>query len=276
MLIGYMGGGKSYMLRKTKALLWPFIFFRVLLVAYWYLIESKFRDLDLGPIWFLLVLFLVETITFPLVSQLRKINWLITIGVLFSLSFLSLRNHLPSKWVQMWCNANIWFVIGMIIRLIEERNSKRTFSKKGSVILCFTLAVVSLFAPLLNGNVSVFSSVTNNFFLYIFFGIAGTMMAGVLCRKIIVKSRILEYFGVYSIIILAIHEPIKRILMKVLMIIGGKFGFILSKDSFSDDYILGGMLCLIVVLSCIPMINVFVYAKKHTGKFGKNILGFVK
>lgn len=176
----------------------------------------------------------------------------------------------------MWCNASIWFVIGMIIRLIEERNSRRTFSKKGSFIFVIVMGSVSIMAPLLNGNVSVFSSVTNNFILYICFGIVGTVMVGVLCREFIVKSRILEYCGIYSIIILAIHEPIKRILMKILMIVGNKFGFILSKDVFSDNFLLGGVLCIIVVLGCIPVVKTFVYVKEHTGKLGNNILEFVK
>lgn len=57
-------------------MLWPFILFRVLLVGYWYIVESKFRELDLGSIWFLIVLYLVEVFTFPIVSQFRKINGL--------------------------------------------------------------------------------------------------------------------------------------------------------------------------------------------------------
>ena len=70
-VFGRSGGGASYLTRKSKTLLWPFILFRVLLVGYWYVVESKFRELDLGPIWFLLVLYLVEVITFPIVSQFR-------------------------------------------------------------------------------------------------------------------------------------------------------------------------------------------------------------
>lgn len=269
-------GVASYLLKKTKVLLWPFVLFRVLLVGYWYVIESKFRELDLGPIWFLLVLYLVEIITFPIVSKFRKLKGGGLLFVLsFSFLFLCARNYTSFGWLLMWCNASIWFVIGMLARGLEEMYNK-SYSKKCVITLCLLLGGISAFAPMLNGNVSIFSSVTNNFLLYLFFGIAGTLMVGMLCRTCIIHNKVLEYYGKYSIIILAIHEPIKRILMKVVMLGGDKVGYDITKDSFSENYLLGIMLCLVVLICCIPIIAIFCNLKKHTGKMGKVVLGFVK
>lgn len=44
----------EFVIKRMKLLLLPFIIFRILLVGYWIIIESHFRNLDLGPIWFLI------------------------------------------------------------------------------------------------------------------------------------------------------------------------------------------------------------------------------
>lgn len=268
-------GGASYLTRKSKTLLWPFILFRVLLVGYWYVVESKFRELDLGPIWFLLVLYLVEVITFPIVSQFRKLKGLLLFVFSFSLLFLGAREYTSFGWLLMWCNASVWFVIGMLLKCIEGKYVKG-YSKNICIVLCLLFVGVGAFAPMLNGNVSIFSSVTNNFLLYLFFGIIGTMLIGIVCKMFIVNNKVIEYCGIYSIIILAIHEPIKRILMKAIMMGGEKIGFVITKDSFSENYLLGMLLCLIVMACCVPVITMLRGFKRYMGKIGAFVFGFVK
>ena len=48
---------RKFLLKRTKSILWPFILFRLLLFIYWIVIESHFRDFDMGPIWFLIILY---------------------------------------------------------------------------------------------------------------------------------------------------------------------------------------------------------------------------
>ena len=268
-------GGACYLVKKTKHLLWPFILFRVLLVIYWLMIESKFRELDLGPIWFLLVLYLVEVITFPITSKFRKLKGLFLFVLSFSFLFLVARNYTSFGWLLMWCNASVWCVLGMLVKCIEEKYV-RSCSKQMSIGICLLLGVFSTFAPMLNGNVSIFSSITNNFVLYLIFGIVGTIMVGLLCKTLILHNKVLEYLGIYSIIILAIHEPVKRIIMKAMMIGVDKIGLVITKDSFSENYLLGILLCLMVLVCCVPIVSMFTSLRKHTGKFGNIILGFVK
>ena len=175
----------------------------------------------------------------------------------------------------MWCNASLWFVIGMLLKSIEGKYIKG-YAKNICIVLCFLFIGVSAFAPMLNGNVSVFSSVTNNFLLYLFFGFIGTMLIGIVCKMFIIHNKVIEYCGIYSIIILAIHEPVKRILMKVIMIGGEKIGFAIIKDSFSENYLLGMLLCLIVMACCVPVITMLSGLKRHMGKIGAFVFGFIK
>ena len=163
----------------------------------------------------------------------------------------------------------------MLLKSIEGKYVKG-YSKNICIVLCFLFIGVSAFAPMLNGNVSVFSSVTNNFLLYLFFGIIGTVLIGIFCKIFVVHNKVIEYCGVYSIIILAIHEPIKRILMKVIMMGGEKIGFAITKDSFSENYLLGMLLCLIVMACCVPVITMLSGLKRRMGKIGAFVFGFIK
>lgn len=125
-------------------------------------------------------------------------------------------------------------------------------------------------------SVSIFSSVTNNFLLYLFFGIIGTMLIGIVCKMFIINNKVIEYCGIYSIIILAIHEPIKRILMKAIMMGGEKIGFVITKDSFSENYLLGMLLCLIVMACYVPVITMLSGLKRRMGKIGAFVFEFIK
>lgn len=48
---------KEFLVKRLKSLIVPFIFFRLILVVWWLIAERRFRELDMGPIWFLPALF---------------------------------------------------------------------------------------------------------------------------------------------------------------------------------------------------------------------------
>lgn len=43
---------KEFLVKRLKSLIVPFIFFRLILVVWWLIAERRFRELDMGPIWF--------------------------------------------------------------------------------------------------------------------------------------------------------------------------------------------------------------------------------
>ena len=57
---------QKFLLKRTKSILWPFILFRFLLFIYWIVIEPHFRAFDMGPIWFLIILYLAELVAYPI------------------------------------------------------------------------------------------------------------------------------------------------------------------------------------------------------------------
>ena len=84
----------EYFKKKFKSLIIPFILFRIALILYWWVVESGFRKLDLGPIWFLPILFSIEITIVPILLRHRSllmtsVYLLINANVIFSAKIIS-------------------------------------------------------------------------------------------------------------------------------------------------------------------------------------------
>ena len=279
-LSGYLIGAKSnisdkkeYLKRKSKSLLLPFIVFRVLLVTYWLLIESHFRELDLGPIWFLIILFFVEiSIVFVFTTNKNLLkNSIITVGVI--LFYLFLRPVLPDEhyfypWVKVYLNGTIWFCLGFLSRSVTDGIDLKKNMGIALMILSF---LVSICFCNYNGSVSIYSDIVNNYLLFLFFGAVGTLSFFLFSKLVVKKNRLLEYIGKYTIVILAVHEPIKRILLKSMEVISG-----ISVYEFQHNDIYAIVISLFVLSLTFPVIQMFKIIKNRTGRFGEVVLGFIK
>ena len=262
--------------KKIKTLLVPFIEFRIILVLYWFIVESSFRELDVGPIWFLLSLFFVYEITFPLCAIKRKKSFLLFVWLIIFMVIFHVGKYLHFyDSILIWINSSIWFIIGMIVKLILSNSVSRKHFANASRYLIIPLIIISLLSPFLNGKVSIYSNETNNFILYILNGIIGSFLVYVISSQLVVSNRTIEYLGRYSIIILAFHEPIKRVLIYVTQKICGYFDLIIYKDYFSDHYWAGFVLSIIVALSCIPIIELLRMLKNKYKLFDA-ILPYIK
>lgn len=74
--------------------------------------------------------------------------------------------------------------------------------------------IVSIIISLINPNVSMFSGDYGN---YILGGLVGIITFAVFCQQmgIIGDNALFHYVGRYSLIVLATHEPLKRIILKI-------------------------------------------------------------
>ena len=122
----------------------------------------------------------------------------------------------------------------------------------------------------------MYSSVTNNYILYTLFGLSGSLFIFGVCRNFIVKNAFLEYIGMNTTTILAIHEPIKRVVLKISEITCSHIGFDWSIDYIQNNILFGFIISCIVLFSTIPIIKTLHYVKLKTGKIGSYILNFVK
>ena len=273
----------SLLKKKTFSLLLPFVVLRVILLLYWLVVERHFRPLDLGPIWFLVVLYFVEIIYIPLVVRNKRWLSLITILCSFTIFYLlrnlvSGSNHSIYTELVGWCcrvvNSGIWFVLGYEYLCIIEKCARL---KKGTdintrvaLLLILTCLIVNVAGAMYNGNISIFSNRMNNPFLYVCTGIAG-ITAVLLTSKHLVKSnKVIEWIGYNSIIVLAFHEPVKRVCLKSLDYVG------VNADSIHNGLIYsillsGGVIFIIYIINFILK-----WMKPRLGQFGYYILIFIK
>lgn len=267
---------KSFVWKKAKSLLLPFVFFRIFLVIYWFFIEKYFRQLDLGPIWFLVVLFGVEILITPLLLHWKKV-WhniivvLLCIGLFYVFNTIQIDSriiHELLKWLARIFNSGIWFSLAFIIKKLV---CKYSFSQKFVLIIFVISMVISISGFKYNGNVSIFSNTVNNLILYLILGMSGIGMLTFICKLIIRRNSLIEWVGMYTIIILAVHEPIKRIILKCFSIICNE-----NIEDIQSNLLLAFLISFLVLLSCVPIIMLFKWLKNHSGTMGTLMLSFVR
>lgn len=119
------------MQKRTKSILWPFILFRLLLFIYWIVIESHFRDFDMGPIWFLIILYLAELVAYPIFYN-KKSNsfWIVSVCCLVAVLWFTLKLVLPANFLSSWflrfLNGLMWYILGYVC---PERKAAKTVPK---------------------------------------------------------------------------------------------------------------------------------------------------
>jgi len=269
---------KGYISQKCKMLLLPFIVFRIILWAYWFVVESKYRELDLGPIWFLIILFINELIIAPILLRYRNIWHSLLLCVFCSIMLLGGKAFIlvnishsfndAMMWLLRAFNAGIWFSAGFFIRKIVRYIPRSKWIKNIAFIFSI-VASISLYRY--NGNISVYSCEYGNFLLYLLLALLGISASFLLCKEYINRNRWLEWVGANTIVILAIHEPIKRILLKVCELTTH-----ISIFDLQNSILYGGAISVIVLVLCIPIILCFKWLRYNSGVWGTYILTFVK
>lgn len=117
----------------------------------------------------------------------------------------------------------------------------------------------------------MYSNVVGNWCYYIVLAFSGIGYSFIVSKYLIKKCKIIEWVGAYTIVILAIHEPIKRIVLFIFSLITSIDIYVLQHNILSAF-----LLSLLVLVLCIPVILIFRWLKIHTGKFGQNLLSFVR
>lgn len=212
---------KSFLFKRVRSILWPFVLFRFLLVLYWLVVESHFRSLDLGPIWFLIVLFIAEIAAFLLLAVAKNkreeiiINCLLLIAlpvIWIELEKLALETTYYA-WFLRCLNGLLWYLLGHLGRLIQIGNIVKYNHRNVALAVLFA---VSICICIINPGASMWSNEYGNSYpLYLAGGISGSLFVALTCKNIIKKNIPLEFLGKNSIVILATHEPIKRVVLKV-------------------------------------------------------------
>lgn len=236
---------------KFRSIMIPYFLFGLLILLYWYLIERKFRDssqtlggalwgllsgeyqyLDFNVhLWFLPCFFLV-VVTYNLLNCLFEGKWVMLVSVVMALihSFIILPE-------LIWGAEKVFqYIIFFSIGDWFEKSCR--FDKNANEIL-LPMTFVCL---ILNIVLGVYGF--NDGVLWYIVALAGVLPCVVLSCWVEHMST-LEYFGKISVVVLCIHGPIYRILIKVVSIICG-----CTTSGVRENGILVLLIVVVTLLGC--------------------------
>ena len=274
---------QKFLMKRTKSILWPFILFRFLLFIYWIVIESHFRSLDMGPIWFLIVLYIAELMAYPIFYYKRScFSGIIDICCLVAALWFGLRMVLPinyfTSWLLRFLNGLMWYILGYIYGIIECRIKMVSLATKQKIRLTGTLFLLSIVMGYLNPEVSMWSnSYGKNYFLFLLGGIIGSLWIGFICEWFIMCNTSLEYIGRNTITILAVHEPIKRIVLKIAEVAMQHFGVAITITKIQENTICSLLIVMLVMVLSLLVVELMKQIKIHMPeKVRDNLMSFVR
>lgn len=160
---------KEFLVKRLKSLIVPFIFFRLILVVWWLIAERRFRELDMGPIWFLPALFAAEIISYFICKKknplLNAIAFILFFAALAGLKYARFDNYAIGKSIMIAINASAWYNFGVLAGYIGK--NLKIKKEYAAVAVCALLAITTV-CSIYNGNVSLYSSLFGKsiFFIY--------------------------------------------------------------------------------------------------------------
>ena len=262
----------SFVKKRFKAIVIPYFMFASIWYIYWLLIERKVRpdSMDVNKfkpllgifygigsdtwlifnivLWFLPCLFITEIIFYLIAKNVKKdrniISILLTSSIIGYIVSIYLGFRFP--WgINIVFTSIVFYGLGYIL---HRSNLENKLTPVREYILIILLLVINIPIGFINGPVSMGALVLGNYFLYYIAATSGTLFLYFISRKL-PHYRWLSFLGRNSLIILCIHEPIKRIVIKIISV------YIKIPVDTLRNSILGSMLCLaILMLVLIPAI----------------------
>ena len=232
--------------KKCESFIVPLLIFLIITFLYWLIVERQFREFEIGPMWFLPVLFFAEIVAEIIIDYMGvKFAWggVILSGVLLYLCsrFIGLGTVLA--WIPRCFGALTFYLFGVAMdRVVTTRNVKDKIPR--SVLLCIIAvsAVLSVTLSQINGRVGLYSLLFGNMALYFICAIIGSCLIFGIALSI-GTCKPLEYLGRYSIIILCTHEQVKRALIQILSIT-----LKIPSEELRNHIIYGFIISMIIVL----------------------------
>lgn len=240
--------------KRLKTIVIPYFFFGSLVLLYWSLFERKFRESQMTPIqgllgllrgqyeylefnvhlWFLPCFFVTVVLVNIIVNLLGdKIAFII--AIIMSVIYVFI--EIPSiPWgIDKLPKYIVFYMLGSFMSKNETFTRLKYFMNKyfigieAMVLFCLSLVL----STILNGK------------WYWFIGATIGIFACVGISIFMEQNRILEYVGQISLIILCLHGPIYRVMLKIMSI-----PFHLTTDELRNNIFASLIVCVFTILIC--------------------------
>ena len=262
---------KKFFSKKFFSIIIPYAIFSLIFLIYWIILERRFRepssasvlsiflnifiskaDAQLYPtnavLWFLPCLFSSLIISYFLINNFKKKYILISVFIFIAgFALASNKIFIPFA-LETAMIAQLFVALGYNFKLLDISNKLN--NKFLNYIIFLFLLFLLLIICKVNGPVNMLSHNYNNPIYFIVGALSGIgiiyYFASFINSKIKLKT-CLTYLGQSSLNLMILHEPVKRILIKLVSIIFGISQYILRNNIF---FII--LLTIILIILLIP------------------------
>lgn len=260
------------LVKRVRQILIPYLIFGVLSFIYWRFAEMRFRPLpenfdanmhffDLFwqteqfrfnvPLWFLPCLLIVQSVGAVLFHFIKNQKVLLATIVLWILIANGINVSSNAMWVNESFYAFPFFALGYMIGKERYMNMEAGISRKHDWLYSI-LAIIGLITIwfLSTRNDMMLSSYSNGYGAFFLVAIICIMCLFALFVKI--RSRkfisILTWLGVNSLIIMCLHEPLKRIIIVVFSKLLG-----METEAVRESIVLSIIMSCLIIVILIPV-----------------------
>lgn len=249
------------------------------------------------PLWFLTCLFVTELLFYVLAKKYygepkRLVFWLIIAGIIGYLYPVYVPFRIPWN-VDVALAAIVFYGAGNLFRKFTEKESRSNFSLKLDSGFTEKFSRVERYLPVIavllsllylgyllkfptDDKVNINVIKYGNFFSFYLLAFAGIFTFVYLSKRII-SSKVLEYYGRNSLIILALHFPLKDVLIKlVIIILGVDIEYIHYNTGFALGLTVLSLILLVPVIYVINSYFPFLLGKKGSYKDFESIKAYFR
>lgn len=264
---------KKFVENKKNSILKPYLFFSVIFFIYWLIIERKIRNqinvsilsnfinIFLGRVseelysynvvmWFLPCLFMTNIILYFIIKIKKEWLRIITVITLFFVGYTlnSIDVILPFG-IETALISLIFVYTGYMIKQHSQQNLKIT-----QIIFLLIISIIGLFACYMNNyEFGMLNHQYGNIFLFMLGTLSGItlimMITSIISKYTKSLKDMLEFVGKNSITIMCVHEPIKRVIIRLTSIV-----FKIAEITLRTKILPSALITLVVILLTIPII----------------------
>lgn len=232
---------KDFLRKKAKSILIPYVFFSLLCFFYWIFIERKIRNqIDISILknflnifiakvnmelyspnvvmWFLPCLFIMNIIFYIIMKLPNKCKSIAILSLFIFGCILNYYNVILPFAIETALINCIFVFIGYYFKCYSKNLFK---NYKISLLIITLFIIIFIFSILTNNNVNILEHKYNNYIIFLLGGVSGsfiTIVISYIINKCKIINKVLEWLGINSILIMCMHEPIKRIVIKLISI----------------------------------------------------------
>lgn len=229
----------DFIIKQARRTLVPYFFFSFLCFAYWTLVEIRYRGgggVDmLGQLvnifypiktfefnvvlWFIPCLFLVS-VAYNMLDRYikdRRIIWIVLIAVMFFDQYC-LSYNMPRFFKQVVIAIPFYGFGVALNEFVDVFNSIKSRAKISAAIIFVFFTFLFVWYVDARNSMMV-SKFENGYLAFFVIAIVCFGCFYFLCKTLIRNNSVLEWLGVNSLLIMLVHEPVKRVLIHIYSIL---------------------------------------------------------